>query len=56
LDVEIEKAKEKIVKEEVVEVKEEVKKIIIESLTDNQLLEFNDLSNEDIFDKEIEIK
>jgi hypothetical protein len=40
--MEIEKAKQDIKKEEVV--KEEVKKVEIKSLTDEQFLEFDDLS------------
>lgn len=35
---------------------EKIEKIIIKSLTKEQFLEFDDLSNEDIFDKEVEIK
>ncbi|MFK7780613.1 MAG: hypothetical protein QM490_05790, partial [Candidatus Gracilibacteria bacterium] len=49
LDIEIEKAKQDIIKEEEKEVqeeikKEEIKKIEIKSLTDEQFLEFDDLS------------
>lgn len=47
---------DEIIKEEVVEKEEEIKQIIVKSLTDIQFLEFDDLSNENIFDKEVEIK
>lgn len=60
LDDEIEKAKNEIIQdsrvEEVEEVEEEQKTIIINTLTTEQFLEFDDLSRENFLDWEIEIK
>ena len=54
LDTTIEEAKKEII-QEVVEEKEDIKTIEITSLTDEQFLEFDDLSRENLLDWEVEL-
>jgi|SaaInlV_100m_DNA_6_1039743.scaffolds.fasta_scaffold00382_9 hypothetical protein len=58
IDMEIEKAKDEIIQVDEMweEKKEEIKKFEIISLTDDQFLEFDDLTNENFLDSEVEIK
>ena len=56
LDMEIDKEKKEIIQDPIIPKKEEVKKIEIKSLTDEQFLELDDLSNENLLDMEVEIK
>jgi len=49
------KAKDKIIQDPREPEKKEVKKVEIKSLTDEQFLELDDLSNENLLDREVEI-
>jgi len=53
--MEIQKAKDEIIQDPRVPEKEEVKKVEIKSLTDEQFLELDDLSKENLLDMEVEI-
>jgi len=55
LDMDRQKAKDKIIQDPREPEKKEVKKVEIKSLTDEQFLELDDLSNENLLDREVEI-